>query len=832
MDWALSRRIPLLLTAVCLAVLGAALFAQLPAQLLPGLSTNHFVIILTPRDTPGSVLPPDVPAFVGNTLTAAGLPGSVQVNRRQGWYEIHYIPLDSALLKMSKITSQAGPESDASRESLLSELLRYEANRQQLPMGIKVEAWSASKAATLTLAVTKPEKYTDYILNLKNNDLLKHRVSKVTRVNTGNAHSLHNGVIADFYSVTLESHAAVRSTHTILWNILNQQLGPTGMAHVHKIHDEADKIDAAESTVTSNLRDGTVLTCLCVFLFLRSLRSTIFVSLSLPLSLLAAIPFMTACGLGKNIMSLAGLALGVGVVVDATLAVMEDFHAELRGGTSAAKAAKSAARSNFAPVLAAILTTLAVFVPILFLNGFAGDIFFDLSMTIIIIQLLSFGVAIYLTPGILSLYYEKVPESIQNMPQVSNSELAPNSWFVDFMEMILRSRAMTLGFFLASLLAVVWSLTLVPGSEFLPAGKQADFVFLKPVGNNEKMQTIDEMIQNTSTSLHTLALSSSFVVHSDHIEVRLKTSDAHPLERIQNRLQLGLHAPTSALLPVDASGEPAGVVTLYIPPQSPENFLKIKEKLSHIKGIFNIDSSPASIWLDGFPRQILRLTLSPGMISGTAISKVKESLKNQMAVESDPVSALKEQSLLQLGWCVLFAMALIFIILLVINRSFYTAITIMFTFLWGLIGVFPGMRLHGESFNASVLVGFILLSGTVVNNGILLMDLFMRHRAQQLPPFEAMMLAIRKRAIPVIVTALTTVLGMVPMVFETGEGSELYRGLAIVTVYGTLVSTPLSIICLPCLALLLDDFEEFKSRMKFFFTTYNWEKRILKRYFL
>jgi AcrB/AcrD/AcrF family len=202
-----------------------------------------------------------------------------------------------------------------------------------------------------------------------------------------------------------------------------------------------------------------------------------------------------------------------------------------------------------------------------------------------------------------------------------------------------------------------------------------------------------------------------------------------------------------------------------------------------------------------------------GRPSGAVEADV-QALAKDMAIpfEWHPRSAENRDGFLKLLLCLLSAVAIIAAIILFQTRSFAVTMVVLFTFLWGPIGSMPGLLLHGESLSASALVGFILLAGTIVNNGILLVDLIGKNRNTQMEPIAACIQAARERALPVIITSLTTVLGTLPLVFETGAGSQMYRGLAIVVVYGTIVSTPISLYGVPSLFLLLSDLREAVSR--------------------
>jgi hypothetical protein len=209
-------------------------------------------------------------------------------------------------------------------------------------------------------------------------------------------------------------------------------------------------------------------------------------------------------------------------------------------------------------------------------------------------------------------------------------------------------------------------------------------------------------------------------------------------------------------------------------------------------------------------------------LRGKTVSEVSSQLerikdKHGMKIVWGVSKLESERNIRNLAISFLIAAIAILIILYWQNRSAAITTVIMCTFIWGLIGAFPGLVIHKETLNSSAIVGFILLAGTIVNNGILLMELVVRSRnAQQSPAFSCLS-AVSQRTLPVLITALTTAVGMLPMVWDTGEGSQMYRGLSIVVVYGTVVSTPVSLLGIPSIYLMLYDAKEIfgKFRLRF-----------------
>ena len=676
------------------------------------------------------------------------------------------------------------------------------------------------------------------------------------------------------------------------------------------VQDSAVYINSAEENVVANLRDGIILTCICIFVFLRRWYSTVVVSLSIPISLLLTFPILYLVGISRNVMSLAGIALGVGVVVDATLSIVNGIEEHMAKGFSPREASVISARENHVPIAIAVLTTLAVFIPILFLNGLVGDLFYDLAFTVIASQCIAYICAIYITPSLTSMVYEKInlkrrtPNSSDKKPEGE----VKSGIFLQAIQSILQKRVAYWAVAAASLLAVVWGGSLVPPSEFLPRAGQGDFrasIFvgadLNPVSAKILARNLDAGLaksgfKNRISRLENETLRIDF--HSDESS----TSSRKQIEELLLPIATPYSVSVSELNPLDDKSSNGQDIEFYLN-TTEKNRELLKSTLEKIPGIThqrwsndfrksasNIDrddtafssmlvdrphsegffasqfqkkmlgidvsdpkiegKGPAVAYLDqtnagirlhptsGAPLQKGMLPYVAAMnrensnafvVNGQVMERVELTLEGKTTSQiTEEINAIvkrtdvpiewgsgvseSEDSVSKLGLCILIATILTILILYAQNRSLITTTTIMFTFVWGAIGSFPGLAMHRETLNASALVGFILLAGTIVNNGILLMEIVEKNRKLQFTPRDCCMLAARQRTIPVLVTALTTALGMLPMVFETGAGSQMYRALSIVVVYGTLISTPVSLFGIPCMVMIFGDLREYAER--------------------
>ncbi|RPJ52910.1 MAG: efflux RND transporter permease subunit, partial [Acidobacteria bacterium] len=176
------------------------------------------------------------------------------------------------------------------------------------------------------------------------------------------------------------------------------------------VFNQADFIENAVDDVLSSAVIGGVLATLILFLFLRDLRSTLSIGLAIPVSIMVTFALMYQTDISLNIMSLGGVALGVGMLVDNSIVVLEAVHRHRKPGVSLTEAVATGAREVGMAVTASTLTTVAVFVPLIFVEGIAGQLFRDQALTITYSLLASLVVALTFLPVVLGMHLKKASE--------------------------------------------------------------------------------------------------------------------------------------------------------------------------------------------------------------------------------------------------------------------------------------------------------------------------------------------------------------------------------------------------------------------------------------
>ena len=227
---------------------------------------------------------------------------------------------------------------------------------------------------------------------------------------------------------------------------------------VRTVFNQARFIQQAVDNVLWSAVLGAVLATLVLYLFLRHLRSTLLVAVSIPISILATFALMYQMDVSLNIMSLGGIALGVGMLVDNSIVVLEAVHRQDRSQTTLPEAVYRGTREVGTAVTASTLTTLAVFLPLVFVEGIAGQLFKDQALTIVFSLSASLLVALTFIPMVLALQIQPPPPaSGKALPEPAPETLDPGSKggvgrFLLFFRKILRR---VVAFLLADLLTVV-----------------------------------------------------------------------------------------------------------------------------------------------------------------------------------------------------------------------------------------------------------------------------------------------------------------------------------------------------------------------------------------
>ncbi|MCZ6691309.1 MAG: efflux RND transporter permease subunit [Planctomycetota bacterium] len=285
-------------------------------------------------------------------------------------------------------------------------------------------------------------------------------------------------------------------------DILERERGLKGDLILTQVYDQTVYIDDALALVERNIWLGGGLAMMVLLLFLRSIRSAGIVALAIPISVIGAVVAMVAMGRTVNVISLAGMAFAVGMVVDNAIVVLENIHRHLEMGKSAGKAAVDGTQEVYGAILASTLTTMLVFIPILLVQEEAGQLFRDIALAIVAAVFLSLIVSITVIPASAARLLRRPDRRRYGPPETGGGGGRFSRWVGDRIYALTGSVLARVGVVaLLTLISAVGTLALMPPADYLPSGNR-NLIFgmlVSPPGYNMEQQEelgarIDETI--------------------------------------------------------------------------------------------------------------------------------------------------------------------------------------------------------------------------------------------------------------------------------------------------------------------------------------------------
>ncbi|WP_079710610.1 efflux RND transporter permease subunit [Paraliobacillus ryukyuensis] len=287
---------------------------------------------------------------------------------------------------------------------------------------------------------------------------------------------------------------------------LNQSLPDN--VNLQVVVDTSDFIKQSISSVIQNMLFGGLFALLILLLFLKSIRATLVVGLSIPIAIIATFTLIYFTGETLNVLTMGGLALGLGMMVDSSIVILENIVAYRQQGYSMKEAAKQGASELAPAVIASTTTTLVVFLPIVFVEGIASELFTPLALTVAFALIASLIVAITLIPMLSSKLLSNAMSDNGRRYWFDRFLHRFNNSYKGVLKKVLRFRKTTI---FTSLVIIIGSLALIPfiGTEFIPQGDQGQLEVSveTPVGTtaektteisqqvNEKLQAYDDVIE-------------------------------------------------------------------------------------------------------------------------------------------------------------------------------------------------------------------------------------------------------------------------------------------------------------------------------------------------
>jgi HAE1 family hydrophobic/amphiphilic exporter-1 len=740
---------------------------------------------------------------------------------------------------------------------------------------------------------------------------------------------------------------------------LREQL-PSG-TELETVYDQSIFISQAIGQVKSAAVIGGLLAILVLYAFLRDARATFIIGVAIPVSVIGTFVLMYASDITLNIMSLGGIALAVGLLVDNSIVVLENIVRKREQGLDVLQAARTGTSEVGTAVTAATLTTVAVFFPMVFVSGIAGQLFRDQALTVTFALLFSLLVALTLIPMLAALggnprftdmsdtrpagrFTRGVARVVQLfsrlfrlLGRLTGLLVRPLVWifqgfyralaavYPDALRWSLRHRLLVI---IVAAVAFAGSLSLVSslGSELIPQLSQGEFSVKLRLPPGTPLDDTDEAVMQVdrlASELPGIDLTFSVAGTGNRL-------DASPVDAGENTGELSIRMGAGASrLQEDAAmtamrrgmeGVP-GVSFEFARPalfsfrtpleveitgydlaklsgvaatvkqrmlQSPR-FADVKSTVEEgnpeIQIIFDheraarlglvvrdvadvvvgkvrgnvatrytwkdkkidvlvrsVDTRQASISeiedLIVNPQSDrpiplkavadIRIAMGPAEIRrrdqarvavisanlgygdlAAAVAEVGDilsgiSMPGEVAASVSGQSAEMDESFRSMMFTLAMAVFLVYLVMASQFESLLHPFVILFTIPLALVGAILALSLTGTTVNVVVFIGLIMLAGIVVNNAIVLVDLINQLRSEGHSRTDAIVEAGQARLRPILMTTMTTTLGLLPMALGFGEGAEVRAPMAITVIGGLLVSTFLTLLVIPVVYSLID----------------------------
>ncbi len=718
------------------------------------------------------------------------------------------------------------------------------------------------------------------------------------------------------------SYNTVKAVEQLKEELVNIQKALPGYTF-QVVQDQGTFISSSIGEVKTTLLLGICLAVLILFVFLRRIGATLIASVAIPISIIATFNLMYFNGLTINIMTLGGLALGAGMLVDNAIVVMENIFRNLEKGLSIREAAVTGTSQVGSAITSSTLTTIVVFLPIVYLHGASGELFKDQAWTVAFSLICSLIVAILVIPMLFDRFIK--PVAAGKLVKTIGFK-----WYPKVLDKFLKVKWLVL--ILAVVLMGAAALLIKPiGSEFMPKTEAREYsIDIKlPEGTqlartDQAIKTLEPMIrellgpdleslyarigpsanstsdesvfenENTATLKIKLTEDSrrqgdvllndlgrlfatmpeiefSFVQDETVLQATLGTDEApvmvevvgedfNQIGRLTGEVQ-GIMNGNSDLFNVVTSIQPGApevevVIDRYRAGMYNVTIDQIISQLTQIltgtsAGQFDYNGEMTEIRLKlpdvevgqiedielkvgtsavrlgdvaaireaTAPKEIIRTNQSrvgqvTAQLRGDKPSnRIIEELNASLSrIELPPGYTIRQageevkrqESMKNLIFALLLSLALVYMVLASQFESLIHPFTVMLTIPLAAVGSVFLFFILGQSFNMMAYIGIIMLAGIAVNNAIILVDCINQLRAGGMNRRDAIIQAGHQRIRPILMTSLTTILGLLPMTIGFGQSVSLRSPMALAVIGGLVTSSCLTLIVIPCVYDVLD----------------------------
>lgn len=690
--------------------------------------------------------------------------------------------------------------------------------------------------------------------------------------------------------------------------------------HMTILMNQGVYIDTIVESVMENMIVGAILAVLILILFLKDIKPTLVIACSIPLSVVFAIVLMYFTGISLNIISLSGLALGVGMLVDNSIVVIENIYRLRNQGFSIRKAAVEGAGQVAGAIFASTLTTVCVFAPIIFTEGITRQLFVDIALTIAYTLAASLIVALTFVPMMAS-------------GALKNTREIKHPWFdriLDGYEKVLRValrfKPIVLICVVVFLVASV-TLSVSKGFTFMDMNMETEQLTVTVSAKEDEKLTFEELTERAdevvdkisgisgvdsigamaggggimsmgstdsvtmyvliddsgatgseiTASIQALTADLDCDVNTDSsasdmssffgsgISVRVSGKDLDKLQKLAGQIAEVVEKTEGTVDVDDGLGDTTPSFTVKVDKEKAAKYgmttaqvyqlvykqlasntssttisTDLKDYKVYVQSGEQADVTPGDIRKLTFPytdrisgettdiplkdiaefeegeslnvinrsSQTRYISVTAGVDEDHNVTLVSDQIQKELDKIKLPdgyeISMTGEDETIrdamnQLYLMLILAVVFIYLIMVAQFQSFLSPFIIMFTIPLAFTGGFFALFVTDNEVGVVSMIGFVMLAGVIVNNGIVLVDYINQLRREGMDKKEAIVTAGRTRLRPILMTALTTILAMSTMAMGLGSGSEMMQPMAIVTEGGMLYGTLLTLIVVPCI---------------------------------
>ncbi len=686
--------------------------------------------------------------------------------------------------------------------------------------------------------------------------------------------------------------------------------------------DQGIFIDLVMDSIVGNILSGGALAILILLLFLKDLRPTFIVAVSIPISLVTAIVCMYFSGINLNVISLSGLALGIGMLVDNSIVVIENIYRLREEGMGIKEAAVEGAKEVAGAIFASTLTTVCVFLPIVFTEGLTRQLFVDMGLTIGYSLLASLLIALTVVPAMASNMLKKAKTA-----KDSKFFTAMINGYGRLLSASLKAKSLVI-ILAVALLVISVAAAVSRGTAFMPEmdstqmtitvtlpeeatlqdtaeltnqvverileiedvqdvgamSGATDATSLLGGGGSENTATIyvvtyedktqsneelAEIIRNKTVDLEAeIDISTSSMdlsmLGGSGITIQVRGRDIDTLQRLAGEVAAIVESVEGTTDVSDGLGDTNEELRIIVDRDKAishgltvaQVFTQIASKLADASVATTLEAANKdySVYVaNGKDTELTRELVQELMVTGTdkegasvevplkdvaefttalslesinradqsryisvsaAIAEgynvglvsadVEKKLENYQLPEGynfvfSGENEMINDALKQVGLMLLLAVVFMYLIMVAQFQSLLSPFIIMFTIPLAFTGGFFALFFTGSEVSVIAMIGFVMLSGIIVNNGIVIVEFMNQLREQGMSKRKAIVTAGMTRLRPVLMTALTTILGLSTMVLSNDMGSEMARPMALVTIGGLLYGTLLTLFVIPCI---------------------------------